>query len=286
MNSQENRVLSGLYINLDRSVKRRELLLAHLEAHDFGGMYERFSALEPNVREALNLKGLKTPGEYGIWKSIISALKYISVSNNCAPVVHLIEDDARFSPRASKILTYLANAMTRDVNLLRYDIIFADYFLTKNLFKVVVKQQGQIELKLLAADAYLACLASFLIRKASAAFIAECLERIFVNSSKLLPVDLALRSIIRQGIVPCLCVSPPLGSCDWDMSQTSTIQDQSAMDLHKSRLAHILLRLCASGLATPIWCAERLVQLFGVTDADPMEFLRVFEKVEHKLVQF
>ncbi len=289
---------SGLYINLDRSTDRRQSLIAHLASQGMVHAYKRFPALEPTAAEAADLRGLKTPGEVGIWKSLIALLQGLASDADAAPIVHVIEDDARFRDGAADMLDALRAGMLQPGPLESADLVFLDYYLTKDLFRFVATRPDPLKLRegkrsftLLPASHYRACLGSFLVRRSSAAFIAEALHRMFLWQHPRLPVDLALRSLLHVGVVRGLLVSPPLGACDFDASALSTVQDSASADLQRSQLAFILLKLCASGVRSPLWCADRLAEMFDVRhslspDSQAIELLAVFEQVEALLVRF
>jgi GR25 family glycosyltransferase involved in LPS biosynthesis len=289
---------AGFYINLDRSSARREALSEHLQELAILNHYQRFAGLEPTEEEREDLRGLKTPGELGIWKSLLAVTSMIAQRKDLPAFVHIIEDDARFNRDMPRVLNDLTRQLAEAADSRIPDLIFLDYFLTRQLFGSIAAeltsadQRGNTHhYRLVNGSAYLACCSSMLLRRASAEYIHETLARMLQNQSRLAPVDITLRTLIRAGVLRAALLWPPLGACEWDASQASTIQSQSSDGLNRSRSAHILLRLCAARLQSPQWCAERLAELFPEAprlpdSAEPTDFGKIFSSIEGQLVQF
>lgn len=286
--------LEGYYINLDDSLDRKDSLISHLQELGLENYYQRFAAPTLNSEEKKNLRGLKTLGELGIWKSYITLLDSISLEKALPDFVHIIEDDTRLNVSFYKILSSFLNMVHDDGNTGSVDIFFLDYFLDTSLFEKIAKRQNsnsQAYYEFLDSSFYLACLSSLLIRRSSVPLILKCLKKVFDSEAALLPIDLALRNVLRTGEVTALLLSPPVSSPGWNSSQVSTIQTSADPDLYRSMLAYILLRMCLSGIDSPQGCSSKLLSLFGQTvnlpdDTTNLEFLELFKSIEPQLIRF
>jgi len=260
----------GLYINLDRSESRRVSLLQHFAACGVDARsYYRLSAVEPRGDEPELQRGLKSRGELGIWQSMILALETIA-SGDFAPVVHLIEDDIRLAPWAPQGLGGLQTLMQTNAGMEPVDVVFLDYFMNAALCQAVVSSPAYSHepigggLSFLPGNAYLASLSSMLVRRSSAAYLAQVLRRALNTMQPLIPVDNALRGLIRAGAVNALLVAPTFSAFSWEEDEASTIQVTLPDGVRDSQRAHLLLRILAAGLETPQWCAERMVGIYGM----------------------
>lgn len=249
----------GYYINLDSSLDRRKSIEEHLQKLNLKSFFERFNALSPKSEK--ELFGLKTSGELGIWLSILSLLKKISLENKDG-IVHIIEDDFRFNDktikRLNEILLILENT--------DQDIFFLDYMVNLpllNLINLHLRNKNEFgeekEILYPARDYYFSCMSSFLIKKTSVKIFFEILNKVFLNlksDKKLIPIDMALKRLIRNGVFKGSILVPPLGAPDWDLDKNSTIQDFNSKILNDSHRVYLLMRCAASGLKTSKFCTR------------------------------
>tara|TARA_Y100000589_G_C27098277_1_gene606914 strand:+ start:278 stop:1147 length:870 start_codon:yes stop_codon:yes gene_type:complete len=248
----------GFYINLDTSLDRRKSLEKHLENIKLKKKFKRFSALRPESCD--DLCGLKTPGEYGIWLSILSLLKEISTQNKDG-FIHIIEDDFRFNEKTTKRLDEVLEIFGSTDQ----EILFLDYMINLpllNLINLNIKYKKEFgeekEIFYPARDYYYSCMSSFLIKKSSSEMLFKILNRVFINLKsykKLIPVDMALKRLLRYGIFKGSILLPPLGAPDWDLDKNSTIQKFSSKIINDSQRVYLLIRCAASGIKSPEFCA-------------------------------
>ncbi len=281
--------MKGIFINLDRCPERAHSLLSQL---DLAGLksdeYLRFSAIEPAGDEPQLSRGLKSRGELGIFKSLISVLELIG-DGGFEDVVHVLEDDASFSDGIAGAISSLSHLMQQHPVLASADIVFLDYFLNRDLFAHLLARKaflspGSLEF-VTAKGAYLACCGSFLIRRSSASSLSRTLATILDNAHSLAPVDLTLRALFRMDALSGFLAVPPLGAPGWEQDNATTIQTHADDAMRKSQRSHVLLRLLASGMKSPFWCAKRLEEMFGVPsplapDDDANAFLTYFDSLE------
>ena len=249
----------GFYINLDTSLDRRKSLERHLESLKLKKNFKRFKALRPKSCE--DLCGLKTPGEYGIWLSILSLLKEISIQNEDG-FIHIIEDDFRFNERKIKrlyeVLEILGNT--------NHEILFLDYMINLpllNLINLHIRYKEEFgeekEIFYPAKDYYYSCMSSFLIRKSSTKMIFEILNRVFINlksEKRLIPIDMALKRLLKNGVFKGSILVPPLGAPDWELDKNSTIQKVTSI-INDSQRVYLLMRCAAAGIKSPEFCAHQ-----------------------------
>jgi GR25 family glycosyltransferase involved in LPS biosynthesis len=97
--------MRGLYINLDRSKRRRARLEAELERFGLAGNYSRIRAIE------------ETEPYRGCWKSHIKAMEQVA---SLGGIVHIMADDVILSAQTA---TYLESEKLASL-LETYDIVF------------------------------------------------------------------------------------------------------------------------------------------------------------------
>lgn len=287
--------MKGLYINLDACVDRRRQLEQALNATGLdASTYARLAAVTASGTEAEFKRGLNSPGELGLWKSMISALRWIATGPFEA-VVHVVEDDATFSASIPSAIQLATGLMLHNPAFQRVDLIFLDYFLDRQLCAAVSAPMPETEHSsirfLKASKAYLGTTGSFLVRRSSAGYLSKVLERILATAEPLLAVDIVLRSLLQLGAIEGLLLAPPMGAPAWELNRTSTIQAETFATVRCSQRAHLLLRLLASGLQSADWCADRLAELHGVKTPIPKPndtdtFLHFFETLQPRMVSF
>jgi GR25 family glycosyltransferase involved in LPS biosynthesis len=285
----------GVFINLDRCSDRSHSLLSQLDSVGLqADKYFRFSAIEPVGDEAQLSKGLKSVGELGIFRSLVSVLAQVG-DGGFDDVVHVLEDDTSFSAGIAEAISSLSELMLQHPRLSSTDIVFLDYFLDRDLFAHVAAKRASVaggSLKLIPAKrAYLAGCGSFLVRKSSASYLSMTLAKILNNADTLAPVDLTLRTLFRIGALSGFLAVPLLCAPSWEQDCDSSIQTHASNSMRKSQRSHILLRLLASGLKSPFWCAQRLEEMYQVPsplapDDDVNAFLSYFDSLRGAMPAF
>jgi len=288
-------LVRGIFINLDRCSDRKDSLLGQLDLAGLPSIeYQRFSAIEPAGDEPQLSKGLKSNGELGIFKSLASVLAQIG-DGGFHDVVHVLEDDASFPAGIADVIASVSRLMLSQPQLESADIVFLDYFLNRDLFAHVVSRRanlapGSFEL-IPAKRAYLACTGSFLVRRSSASYLSKLLSKILDSADSLAPVDLTLRALLRMGALSGFLTVPLLGAPGWEQDDDSTIQTHADNAVRFSQRSHILLRLLASGIKSPSWCAQQLEEMYGVAsplapDSDANDFLSYFDSLRGRMPAF
>ena len=284
--------MRGVFINLDRCSSRKDSLLGQLDRAGLpSAEYQRFSAIEPAGGEPQLSKGLKSKGELGIFRSLVSVLAQIG-DGGFDDVVHVLEDDACFPAGIADAIASVSRLMLSQPQLESADIVFLDYFLSRDLFAHVVSRRANLALgsfELIPAKrAYLASCSSFLVRRSSASYLSKLLSKILDSADSLSPVDLTLRGLLRMGALSGFLTVPLLGAPGWEHDVSSTIQTHADNALRLSQRSHILLRFLASGIKSPFWCAQQLEEMYGVAsplapDSDANDFLSYFDSIRGKM---
>ena len=106
-----NRLVRGVFINLDRCPGRKDSLLSQLDIAGLPSVeYQRFSAFEPAGNEPQLSKGLKSKGELGIFRSLALVLEQIG-GEGFDDVVHVLEDDALLPSGSADAIASVSHLM-------------------------------------------------------------------------------------------------------------------------------------------------------------------------------
>lgn len=284
---------------MDSARLRRETLERHLLELGINDRYLRFPAICPG--QGQSLRGLDSLGELGIWQSTLQLLLKISTEDG-PPVVNIIEDDFRFGKDSPYFLDHVAGEMISG-SCMEQDIIFLDYFIDKELVKLQLDcYHGSFPLDRsssplrLDGKSYLACLSSYFLRRSFAHKLLYLLLNVYTQSSKLPPIDLAIRQLIGMELVGANLVMPPLGCPDWIQDSQSTVQVMSKQEderagLRISQRIYLLLRIGCSGMESPSWCCKQIRSILGLpSSADSNEslesLLALFLEVKPVLARF
>ena len=106
-----------------------------------------------------------------------------------------------------------------------------------------------------------------------------------------MPVDMALREIIRSNTLNSKLVVPPLGSSDWIQDQSSLIQNESSNSIRRSQRAYLLIRCAASNNYSINFCIKEFSKLIA-EDLDSEkyktlnDFYKIFKEKSFKLAIF
>jgi hypothetical protein len=113
----------GYYINLDRSVERRERMEAELALHGLADRYSRFPAVDGN---ALARASKLQPGEIGAYRSHLDVLKQVAARGRSA---HVLEDDVVLSDLTGPAIDAVLGRGVLD----EFDILFIETHLGNDL---------------------------------------------------------------------------------------------------------------------------------------------------------
>ena len=222
----------GLYINLDRSVARRERMEVQLAAFGLKDNYSRFAGIDGS---ALAASGSRIkPGELGAFHSHLRALE--SVMGGGFPL-HLLEDDALLSEYVKPVIEDAIAARLFD----RFDILFTDTFIPPHLgmlralkgaFDNIAVSQRPLRLQDLQvldlARENFACLTSYVVGPAALEkIVALCRTELANGPGK--PIDLFLRDCVHAGRLRAGLLFPFITSFDLAEVAGSTIAAGSPM---------------------------------------------------------
>jgi len=124
MAAEKSSAYGGYYINLDRSVARRERMEAQLAALGLSSRYARFAAVDG---AAVHRPGSALrPGELGAFLSHKSALETARAKGAAA---HILEDDALLSAHAVPVIEEAVAGGLFE----QYDVVFTDALIAPHL---------------------------------------------------------------------------------------------------------------------------------------------------------
>jgi hypothetical protein len=225
--TRETASYQGIYINLDRSVLRRQRMDAQLAALDLSDRYTRLSAVDGAV---LNLASSKIGrGETGAFLSHARALEQAQQPD--LPL-HILEDDALLSEHVRPVIEdAIANGLFE-----RFDILFTDIFVNahlgmlKGLKAAFDRVAPPLSRPLRLADLQVldlarenfACLTSYIVGAKSRDRVLG-LYRAELEKGPTKPVDLFLRDCVAEGRLRAGLLFPFVTSFRLDEVAASTI---------------------------------------------------------------
>lgn len=192
-----NRV-SGAYINLDRSVERRNQCEMELRNHDLEAIYSRFPATDGVAMQSQYPESKHTPPRLGCW---LSHIELLTRNQTQGQHLHILEDDFRFTQVSARFLNNVEDYLK---NLPEWDIIFLDCDLAgmhsvanmKKLIEMADAYNSSGNFSFLDANVtYGASTTSYLVNSKSKAKLLNLLKEGLASQ---LPIDLYLRSRIRS----------------------------------------------------------------------------------------
>lgn len=216
-------LFKGYFINLDRSTDRRQDLENHLLEINLAGQYQRFAAVDGS--RLAHVSQQFKPGEVGCYKSHLDLISSLDGSYHA----HIMEDDARLSPKFASIVQSIPDDVID-----RFDIIFIDTFVPFDLkliqklllIQEELKKSGDTRIKLLdAKNFYFAGTRSYFVGSKSIAKMKNLLALGYNNGAIHAPIDLSIRSFIRQGKLKAAVAFPFLSGVK--IYHTTTITDRA-----------------------------------------------------------
>ena len=233
----------GVYINLERSKKRR----AHLEAQlrKLQSHYRRFAAVDGRQLQqgALHLR----TGEVAAFMSHINAPRHMMRYNN---IFHILEDDTVLSNYVAPVMTKLIAQGIFD----EYDIVFTDIIVAPDpdivsLFAGVVGQTV-FETVRRPADFSIVNLKTINLAGGNSYFVgANSIERVSesllsgMRKGPTLPIDLYLNTQIKEGAIRAACIVPFITSVHPELSQNPEVTGRAAQPADKLLAIDLLRRL-------------------------------------------
>ena len=186
----------GVYINLDSSSERRDVLVAHLENLGLAARYHRFPAIDGRTIASEGAPGLQ-PGALGCWMSHTGVLE----AHRGSPVhLHVIEDD----------IVLAHTALTRFDELLRqaddrlggWDVLYTEVHLpidagVHRLFleRVRICEQTGVPSFVDLAEIAFAGMTSYFVNRRSRAKVCDLLAGAWACGA---PIDLFIRHLVHQ----------------------------------------------------------------------------------------
>jgi GR25 family glycosyltransferase involved in LPS biosynthesis len=222
---------TGLYINLDRSIERRQKFEQQLERFNLTAYYRRFPAIDGRTVSAPS-SPLK-PGEIGVFLSHCRALEE---ARGAGIGVHILEDDALLSQHVGSVVEDAATGSLLE----RYDLVFTDMMvhchvgfmrLLKQLFDgVTIPASGPLRLSQLRmidlAQVFHAAFQSYVVGARSIdRVIALYQEEIARGPS--VPVDIFVQQQVLAGKLKAACLFPFVTSFRLEDVIESTIADRN-----------------------------------------------------------
>jgi GR25 family glycosyltransferase involved in LPS biosynthesis len=126
----------GFYINLDRSLARREALLSRLKAANADTRYQRFAGTDGR-EVAHRYSTTLGPGKLGCW---LSHANVLSAQRSSSVHLHVIEDDIVFCNDAFNLFDAILKYA--DTQLKDWDLIFTDILFSLDIELFRVFSQG------------------------------------------------------------------------------------------------------------------------------------------------
>jgi GR25 family glycosyltransferase involved in LPS biosynthesis len=205
----------GVYINLDRSVARREHVDAQLAELGLRDRYIRFPAVDGTKLPA---GGNLRPGERGAFLSHSRALDEARARGG---YVHILEDDALLSEHVRPVIEEAIATKLFE----RFDLLFTDMMVSchlgmlkslKSAFDTFGKRApGPIKLNELQPidlkQQNFACMTSYVVGAGSTERLGA-LYRQEIERGPRLPVDLFVRDCVHAGKLKAACLFPFLTS--------------------------------------------------------------------------
>jgi hypothetical protein len=253
--------VSGRIINLECATARWLAMEAQLQALGWEQSHRRQPALTGSDDEAKSL-GLRNGGELGLWRTT-RALVETWLAEQPAPsdVLHVLEDDAILHPHLSVLINVLREGNPP------LDLLFSEAFLSTTLYR----RLRTLELErvntgnavlLLNGGQYLACTSSYLLSRDGAQRLLNAM-RDWEATGKLVPIDMAYRRWIREGLLRA-SVSLPFFSTI-SAGTPSTLQHDRPGCVHFSQNADLSLRrLLFRQTWDPTGCSAVLQELSGL----------------------
>jgi len=222
----------GLYINLDRSVARRQRMQAQLAEFDLAPRYERFAAIDGS---AVHMPGSALrPGELGAFLSHKGALETGRAMG--AGAVHIVEDDALLSRHIAAVIEdAIASGLFE-----QYDVVFTDALIAPHLGmlkglkaifdKVALSPERRLQVSELQTIDLMhqnfSCMTSYVVGARSVERVLA-LYRSELETGPSKPVDLFMREMVQTRRLRGVLLFPFVSSFRLDEIAASTIAGQS-----------------------------------------------------------
>jgi len=212
----------GLFINLDRSVERRQRLEAQLRKFNLQERYSRFAALD--CYGSSDAVGGVTTSEHACFRSHYLALESASTKG---VTVHIMEDDVELTPQLEQIICSFDSGGSFD----DFDIVFTDTAVAlnselvqhyKSLFDAYRRGQPPKVSVIDIKNRYQWGSESYLVPSKAIVKVLSILRR-GLEAGPQLPIDLFLRQEAHAGRLRLGCIFPFITSVQLDEVGRSTL---------------------------------------------------------------
>lgn len=216
----------GHYINLDRSVERREQLERQFAKFGLQSHYRRFPATDG---QSLVPRSGVTPGERGCFHSHMSILQQ---SIFATKPIHILEDDAVLSEHVAPAIGLIARVGV----LGSFDLVFTDMFVPPDVR--AIKQMKALYDKALAASASgfdpaniqvidlaavnFSAASSYVVNPKSVGRMLQLYKQEW-EAGPTIPYDIFLRREVHRGRLRAACLLPFVTSINLEEIGRSTI---------------------------------------------------------------
>ena len=255
--------IKGYYINLDRSIHRRERIQRHIEEQGLTPFYERYAAVDgekckPRVRNLNN-------GEQGLWETWISLLEKEKLANDYE-FLHVMEDDCIVSSEFKEFCKQLPN------HHLGNDLIMTEMYANPSAYQYLIEEHQRLkrENKIkIEHNNYTGCASSVLIHRSRIEKVLKQLKVAYQDAESVLPLDNQLRKLDQQGRLVVSRVAPFITSIVIDDIMETTIQEHGDTKIIDSQIFCALLRRKLSTLDSTETTNALLKAFLRLTTSNP-----------------
>jgi GR25 family glycosyltransferase involved in LPS biosynthesis len=197
----------GVYINLDRSLDRRQKIEKQLADYNLTEKYARLPAIDGAPLESS--QGTITPSEAACFQSHYRALERAKAHGTC---VHILEDDAILSQFVPSVI----DRMQSSGNLDQFDIVFTETLVPLNPLILIQCMRQFEELSPAAEPRFTIFNISALYNSGTSSYVvgAHAIDRVLaayyrgLEAGPDLPLDIFIRQEARASKLRLGCIFP------------------------------------------------------------------------------
>lgn len=195
-------LITGCFVNLDRSPERRKAMQAELARAGLGGIYSRVPGID-GMSLSAGHHGVSA-GELGCFLSHLRALEGGAASGKH---IHVLEDDAILSRHFARHLGRIAAEV-----IAPFDIVFTDMLIppTPPALEPFLRQMTAFmstNAYTLIAGTYWGCMSSYIVNATSVGRLTTLLRQ-EVERGISLPVDVYVARLVAEGTIRVGCIFP------------------------------------------------------------------------------
>jgi GR25 family glycosyltransferase involved in LPS biosynthesis len=261
----------GYWINLDRAVERRQVMLQQLQSVQLSH-YQRLAAVDGTVEYG----HLPRPGVMGCWQSHLQALRLGAATKK---VVHILEDDTYLGPHSLPLLNSLITSAGFDTYDIVYTDVLLDYLTSQRYFQAFYtaaqktppgQMPAQVHLINLQ-DLRFTCANSYLIAPQHLPKVLRLLEQAYqtLNPQKPEPIDMVIQHLVHTQKLTAAVTCPFITTIDLELQALTDINLRTQTGLQKSLWLHNIHRQAFFYGADDRLLLERLRQQFPDQHSTP-----------------